>query len=182
MMCGHMQGRFFAWLMDWLKPKRVLEVGTFTGYSALCFAERLPHEGEVHTIEIDDERERLIRENFELSGLIHATDGKQVLHLYMGDAAQVIPTLEEEWNLVLLDARKDDYPAHFELVVERLAPGGLVLFDNVLWNGQVIDPENHRPTTQLLRTWTLDLAQNPSYETLTLPMSDGLMLVRKREL
>jgi len=173
MLSGHMQGRFLAWLTGWLLPKRVLDVGTFTGYSALCFAEGLPVEGEVHTIEINDERESLIREHFELSGF-----GER-LTLHLGDANKLIPKLPQRWDLAYLDAKKDDYPRQFDLVAERLAPGGHILLDNVLWDGKVLDANPTKATTQLLRDFTLALAQNPRWETLMLPMRDGLMLVRE---
>ena len=185
MLCGHMQGRFLSWLVGWLRPLvsgrpfRILEVGTFTGYSALCFAERLTPGDEVHTIEIDDEREALIREHFALAGY-DGGEGQPRLHLHVADANALLPELPGPWDLVFLDARKDDYPTQFAAAAERLAPGGLVLLDNVLWDGQVLDEGNRRPTVRLLRDFTLALARNPRYETLALPMSDGLLLVRRR--
>ena len=186
MLCGHMQGRFLSWLVGWMRagvtgrPFRVLEVGTFTGYSALCFAERLTAHDEVHTIEIDDEREGIIREHIALAAL------PCPIHLHIGDANEVVPQLPGPWDLVFLDARKDDYPSQFEAVAKRLAHGGTVLLDNVLWDGQVLDDGNLRPTTRLLRDFTLALnqsdpsdARKPRWETLTLPMSDGLLCARR---
>lgn len=187
MLCGHMQGRFLSWLTGWLRamvagrPFRVLEVGTFTGYSALCFAERLKDGDELHTIEIDDEREALIHEHFALAHGAGGLAPKLTPRLHLADANALISELPGPWDLVFLDARKDDYPTQFGLIAERLAPGGHVLVDNVLWDGQVLDERAQRPTTQLLREWTLALARKPGWETLTLPMSDGLMLVRRRE-
>ena len=184
MLCGHSQGRFLSWLVGWLRPLvtgrpfRVLEVGTFTGYSALCFAERLTAGDEVHTVEIDDEREGLIREHLALAGYDDGGTGPRI-YLHIADANVVVPQLPGPWDLVFLDARKDDYPTQFELVAERLAPGGVLLLDNVLWDGQVLDADNRRPTVRLLRDFTMALAQNPQYETLMLPMSDGLMMVRR---
>ncbi len=175
MLSGHMQGRFLAWLVSWLSPKRILDVGTFTGYSALCFAERLPKTGYVHTIERNDELHELIMHHIQLAGF------GESINLHIGDANKLIPTLHEQWDLVYLDAKKSDYPLQFELVAKQLAPGGTILLDNVLWDGQVLDTHNDRKTSSLLRDWTLALAQNERFETLMLPMSDGLMLVRERK-
>lgn len=175
MLTGHMQGRFLSWLVEWLSPKQILEIGTFTGYSAICFAERLQAGGLVTTIEVNDQQEGIIQEHFALCGFAER------LNLLIGDANEVIPTLDGPFDLVYLDAKKDDYPQQFEMVSECLAPGGYVLFDNVLWDGQVIDPDQNRATTVLLREFTLTLAQNPRWETLMLPMSDGLFLVRETQ-
>lgn len=187
MLCGHMQGRFLSWLTGWLRAAapagrrfRVLEVGTFTGYSALCFAERLKDGDELHTVEINDERERLIREHFALARDVGGLAPKLALRLHLADANALIGELPGPWDLVFLDARKDDYPTQFETLSERLAPGAHVLIDNVLWDGKVLDEGVRRPTTRLLREWTLALSRKPGWETLTLPMSDGLMLVRRR--
>ena len=173
MLSGHMQGRFLAWLTGWMSPKHVLDVGTFTGYSSLCFAERLPAGGQVHTIEINEERETLIREHLALAGL------EDRITLHLGDANLLIPKLQLRWDLAYLDAKKDDYPEQFELVANRLAPGGHILLDNVLWDGKVFASEPKKATTKLLRDFTFTLAQNPRWETLMLPMRDGLMLVRE---
>ncbi len=185
MLTGHMQGRFLVWLVGWLRPLvrgrpfRVLEVGTFTGYSALCFAERLRAGDEVHTVEINDELEARIRGHIAMAGFGESpTPRKPGIHLHIGDANAVIPTLPGPWDVVYLDAKKDDYPSQLAAVEARLAPGGIVLFDNVLWDGQVLDERERRATTMLLREFTLALAQNPKWETLMLPMSDGLMLVK----
>ena len=186
MLSGKMQGRFMAWLTGWLReartqqsdtsnaPFRVLEIGTFTGYSALCFAERLLPGDEVHTIEIDDEREQLIRKHIDLAGF------SESITLHIGDANVLIKTLAGPWDLVYLDAKKEDYPSQLEAVAVQLNRGGYILLDNVLWNGEVLDPTRHRATTQLLREFTLALAQDERWESLLLPMSDGLMLLKKR--
>jgi len=173
MLTGHMQGRFLSWLVEWLSPKQILEVGTFTGYSAICFAERLREGGRVTTIEVNDQQEGIIREHFALCGFAER------LQLIIGDANEVIPTLEGPYDLVYLDAKKDDYKSQFKLASERLSPGGYILFDNVLWDGQVVDPDRNHATTVLLREFTLELALDPAWETLMLPMSDGLFMVRK---
>ncbi len=188
MITGRMQGRFLVWLVSWLRaavrdrPFRVLEVGTFTAYGALCLAERLHAGDEVHTIEINDELEPRIRTHLELAGFgASRTPETPSIHLHIGDANALIPTLPGHWDLVYLDAKKDDYPAQFAMVEGRLAPGGIVLLDNTLWDGQVLDEREQRATTVLLREFTLVLAQDPRWETLMLPMSDGLLMVRGKD-
>ncbi len=180
MLCGAMQGRLLSWLVAWLRPLvcdrpfRILEIGTFTGYSALCFAERLSAGDEVHTVEIEEELERLIRQHFQISGFAER------LTLHIGDGSQLLEELPGPWDLVYLDARKDDYPRQFEEASRRLAPGGHILLDNMLWDGQVWQRRHASRTATLLRDFTKQLAADERWETLLLPMRDGLMLVRER--
>lgn len=174
MLSGTMQGRFLAWLTSWLKPKRILEVGTFTGYSALCMAEGLSKDGCIDTIEINDELEKLIKEHFALSPF------EDQLNLYIGDANQIIPQIKGPWDLVFLDAKKDDYPAQFEMIANYLAPGGHIVLDNILWNGLVLDPNPKKEITKLLQKFTQDIANDPMWETLAIPLRDGLFIVRKK--
>ena len=176
MLTGHMQGRFLSWLVSWLRagvrgrPFRVLEVGTFTGYSALCFAERLTAGDVVHTIEVDDERETMIREHIGMARLACP------IEVHIGDANEVAPALPGAWDIIYLDARKADYPRQFEALAPRLAVGGVLLLDNVLWDGAVVDAT--RGTAAVLRAWSLGVSRDARWETLTLPMRDGLMAVR----
>ena len=184
MLGGHMQGRLLSQLTGWLraaKPTgafRVLEVGTFTGYSTLCFAERLGPGDELHTIEVNDEFEGLIRGHLALAGFDGSRPDRARVTLHVGDANALLPRMRGPWDLVYLDGRKEDYPAQFAAVSERLAAGGHVLLDNVLWDGQVLAV---RPgsTAALLREFTLALARDARWETLLLPLRDGLMLVRR---
>ena len=185
MLTGVMQGRFLSWLVGWLRPLagqqpfRVLEIGTYTGYGALCLAERLRPGDEVVTIEVNDELEPLIREYVGRAGFDGSRANQPQIKLLLGDANALLPTLPGPWHLVYLDGRKEDYPAQFAEVAARLAPGAHVLLDNVLWDAQVLATDKLRPTARLLRDFTLALAQNPRWETLLLPMSDGLLLVRE---
>ena len=188
MRTSHAQGRLLAWLTGWLRDAhpgdgafRVLEVGTFTGYGALCLAERLLPGDEVHTLEIDDEREGLIREHIALAGFAGTGEPRRgpSVHLHLGDANTLIAELPYTWNLAYLDARKEDYPRQFGLVAERLAPGGHILLDNVLWDGQVLDDAPRKATARLLRDFTLRLARDAAWETLPLAIDDGLLLVRR---
>lgn len=126
-MCsGHLQGRLLSMLVSMIRPRRVLELGTFTGYSALCLAETLPEGGEVHTVELDDEMEE------ELEALFASSPGGDRVKLHIGDAMQVIPTLDEDWDLVYIDANKRDYTAYLDLLLPRLRPGSFIIADNTL--------------------------------------------------
>ena len=189
MLTGHMQGRFLVWLTEWLasaktdqtQPFDVLEVGGFTGYSALCFAEALLRtstkrampRGHVTSIEMNEERETLFRRHVELAGF------GESLTLYIGDANVLLGELNATYDLVYLDGRKADYPSQLEQCRKLLRPGGHILLDNVLWDGQVLEPDNQKATAVMLREFTLKLARDTTWETLMLPMRDGLMLLRQ---
>lgn len=174
MLSGEYQGQLLRFLSLMIRPKRVLEVGTFTGYAAICMAEGLAEGGLLHTIEANDELGWLIQKHIERAGMA----GKIILHL--GDAATVIPQLDEVFDLVFLDAGKLDYPQHYELVLARMRPGGFLLADNVLWDGKVATGNERDETARALRDFN-DFVQNDQrVENLLLPLRDGLMVVRKR--
>lgn len=174
MLSGEYQGQLLRFLSLMIRPKRVLEVGTFTGYAAICMAEGLAEGGLLHTIEANDELGWLIQKHIERVGMT----GKIILHL--GDAATVIPQLDEVFDLVFLDAGKLDYPQHYELVLARMRPGGFLLADNVLWDGKVATGNERDETARALRDFN-DFVQNDQrVENLLLPLRDGLMVVRKR--
>ncbi|MCS6927997.1 MAG: O-methyltransferase [Saprospiraceae bacterium] len=173
MLSGTLQGRFLSWLSRLLRPKYILEIGTFTGYGALCLAEGLAPEGLLHTIEANDEMQHIIEQFIRRAGL----EGKIKLHI--GDANEIIPTLEESFDLVFLDGGKMDYLRHYELVLPKMNPGGLLVADNVLWGGKtVICSEDG--TAQALRAFNDYVHADERVENLLLPLRDGLMLVRKR--
>ena len=173
-MCsGHLQGRLLAMLVAMIKPHRVLELGTFTGYSALCLAENLPEDAEVHTIEIDDEMED------ELLELFATSPGGDRVTLHIGDALQIIPTLHEDWDLVYIDANKRDYRRYIDLLLERLRPGAFLLADNTLWDGKVLDTvTNHDAQTLALDDFNTYVASHPRLQSVILPLRDGLTLIR----
>ncbi|MCC8071226.1 MAG: O-methyltransferase [Bacteroidales bacterium] len=177
-MCsGHVQGRLLAMLTTMIRPQRVLEIGTFTGYATLCLAEGLPPEGEIHTVEINDEMED------ELTQLFATTPGGDRITLHIGDALEVVAQLDAlaPWDLVLIDANKRLYPQYLELILPRLKSGGYILADNTLWDGKVMENPLHLdPQMQGIMTFNDMVAANPQLEVVMLPVRDGLSIIRKR--
>jgi len=174
MLSGEYQGQLLRFLSLMLRPRRVLEIGTFTGYTAICMAEGLAEDGVLHTIEANDELGWLIRKYIQKAGMEY----KIVLHL--GDAAQVVPTLDEVFDLVFLDAGKLDYPAHYEMALAKMRSGGILLADNVLWDGKVASGNERDETAVALRAFNDFVQQDERVENLLLHLRDGLMMVRKR--
>ncbi|GAB4376602.1 MAG: O-methyltransferase [Salibacteraceae bacterium] len=175
MLAGHLQGRIIAMFSKMIQPRRVLEIGTYTGYSALCWAEGLVAGGSVHTIEIDDELEPKIRSFFNRSPYAD----RIVLHI--GSALEVIPGIDGPFDVVYIDADKVNYCAYFDLVIDNVVPGGFIIADNVLWSGKVIDPEANDPDTQALRNYAEKIKQDDRVEQVLLPVRDGLLISRKLE-
>ena len=175
MVSGHLQGRVLSMLCKMIQPHKALEIGTFTGYSALCIAEALTDEDVLHTIEIDDELEDLILENF--AGSEHG----HKIKLHIGNALEIIPTLNEVFDLVFIDADKREYTAYFEAVFPKLRNGGFILADNTLWNGKVVTEAkpNDRQTMEILRFNDL-IASDDRIEKVILPLRDGLTIIRKK--
>jgi len=174
MLSGEYQGQLLRFLSLMLRPRRVLEIGTFTGYTAICMAEGLAEDGVLHTIEANDELGWLIQKYVQKAGF----ESKVVLHL--GDAAKVLPILEEVFDLVFLDAGKLDYPQHYEMALAKMRPGGFLLADNVLWDGKVASGNERDETARALRAFNDFVHQDERVENLLLPLRDGLMMVRKR--
>lgn len=156
-----------------MRPQRIMEIGTFTGYSALCLAEGLAEEGELHTIEANRELGWLIRK------YIDASPFAQQIHLHIGQAQLVIPTLPGIFDLVFMDAGKLDYPLYYDLVIDRMSAGGLLIADNVLWSGKVVEAEKDMDTRSL-DAFNKRVLADERVETLLLPLRDGLMLARKK--
>lgn len=178
MVSGHLQGRMLKMLVSMIRPHRVLELGTFTGYSALCMAEGLASDDDmVYTIEVNGELEDLIHEN-----LAESAYGKRVRPL-IGKAEEMIPTLgQAAFDLVFIDADKRHYTDYYRLVLPLVRPGGFILADNTLWYGHVIDPAYDRDAqTQGIRAFNDMVANDQSVETVILPLRDGLTLIRKKE-
>lgn len=177
MLSGHVQGRLLSFLSRLIQPKRVLELGTFAGYSALCLAEGLQPGGKVVTIEKNDELEDFIRENLSLSEL-----GEQV-ELHIGATSEVLPTLpkEELFDLVFIDADKRAYVSDYELLFPLVRKGGIILADNTLWDGHIIDPEyDNDKQTIGLRAFNDHIQKDERVENLILPIRDGLTIIRKK--
>ncbi|MCQ2341459.1 MAG: O-methyltransferase [Paludibacteraceae bacterium] len=174
MLSGHLQGRVLSLLSQMIAPKRILELGTFTGYSALCLAEGLAPDGELLTLEHNDELESTIRHNLSLSPL------GQRIHLMLGDCLQLIPTLCGPFDLVFIDADKRDYCAYLDLVLPLVRPGGWILADNTLWDGHIIDPAYSKDAqTRGLSAFNDRVASDPALQKAILPLRDGLTLIRR---
>lgn len=175
MLSGHLQGRFLSMISSLMQPKLVLEIGTYTGYSALCLAEGLSPDGILHTIDNNAEREELVMKYIREAKM----EGKVVAHI--GDAAVVIPQIEGVFDLVFIDADKENYSLYFDMVVDRVRAGGLIISDNVLWSGKVLEnvKENDHDTISLLE-FNRQMLHDPRVEVVLLPVRDGLSMVRKK--
>ncbi|HPW90175.1 MAG TPA: O-methyltransferase [Paludibacteraceae bacterium] len=176
MLSGHFQGRILKMLVCMIQPQRVLEIGTFVGYSALCIAEGLPDGGHIDTIEIDDELEEFIREQ------LAKTPFEERITLHIGDALQVIPQLDTTFDLVFIDADKRLYRDYYELVLPRLKSGGFILADNTLWDGKVLidKPESNDYQTIAIKAFNDFIATDNRIEKVILPLRDGLTLIMKK--
>ncbi|WP_375323760.1 O-methyltransferase [Flagellimonas sp. GZD32] len=173
MITGHFQGRVLSMLSKLISPKYILEIGTYTGYSALCLAEGLQKEGELHTIEVNEELHQLQRKYFDKSDF-----GHQIVQ-HTGDALEVIPTLDFTFDLVFIDAQKVNYDAYFEAVIQKTKRGSVILSDNVLWSGKVVEPlEKSDKATAALLAYNEKISKDPRVETVLLPIRDGLTLSR----
>ena len=176
-MCsGHLQGRLLKMFVRMINPQNILELGTFTGYSALCLAEGLiAPDGELHTIEIDDELEDFIRSHFEASPLADR------LHLHIGDARDILPTIDKTFDLVFMDANKREYSEYYNLVFPRLAPGGFIIADNTLWDGKVVDwGKKLDAQTEGILKFNDYVAQDDRVEKVIIPLRDGLTIIYKK--
>jgi len=173
MLSGHVQGRFLSLMSKISKPKNILEIGTYTGYSAICLAEGLPFDGKLITIDINEELESRVRTHFKESGFDDRIDYR------IGDARKIIPTLTVTLDLVFLDADKENYSLYYDLVVDKLSAGGIILADNVLWSGKVVQPQPDKDTNAILK-FNEKVNNDPRVENLLLPLRDGVMMIRKR--
>jgi predicted O-methyltransferase YrrM len=176
MLSGHVQGRVLSMISHMIRPKRILELGTFTGYSALCLAEGLAEGGKLVTIEHNDELEETIRRNFARSPL-----GKKI-DLLIGDAKELLhrPSMVDTYDLVFIDADKREYCAYMDLVYPLVPVGGFILADNTLWDGHIIDPAYDKDKQTLgLRAFNDKLKEDNRFEQVILPLRDGLTLIRK---
>ncbi len=173
MITGHFQGRVLSMLSKIISPKNILEIGTYTGYSALCLAEGLPKNGSLHTIEINDELEEMQRRYF------NESDYGAKITQHIGNALEVIPNLDIVFDLVFIDAKKTDYPKYFEATLKKTRPGSVILTDNVLWSGKVVEPLDPKDkATKILLDFNTQLKEDPRVETVLLPIRDGLTLSR----
>lgn len=173
MLSGAAQGRFLAMISKLLRPRRILEIGTYTGYSAICLAEGLGEDGHLHTIDRNDELYSMAIRYFKKADL----ESKITMHL--GHAKETIPTIDERWDLVFIDADKENYALYFDQVIDRMAPNGLIIADNVLWSGKVLKEEDRKDkSTAALKAFNQKIQADPRVENFLLPLRDGLMLCR----
>lgn len=175
MLSGHYQGRLLSMLSKIIRPKTILEIGTFTGYSALCLAEGLAEDGEIHTIDINEELYDFQKKYFK------ASTYKNNIQQHLGNALEIIPQINGKFDLVFIDADKPNYPAYFDLIIDKMNSGGVILSDNVLWSGKVIEelkPDDE--STKALIMYNEMLANDSRVETIILPIRDGLTLTRKK--
>ena len=173
MITGHFQGRFLSMLAKIINPENILEIGTFTGYSALCMAEGMKKTGQLHTIDINAELTTMQRTFFDKSSY-----GNQIIQ-HTGDALKIIPKLDLEFDLVFIDAEKKEYPNYFEAVLKKAKPGCIILSDNVLWSGKVVEPLNPKDkTTKILIDYNKKLKEDTRVETVLLPIRDGISVSR----
>lgn len=173
MLSGHFQGRILSMLAKMVGPARILEIGTYTGYSALCLAEGLSKEGRLYTIDINEELEDRVRQYF-----LDSPYNSQI-DFIIGDATNLIPTLNENWDMVFIDADKKNYLNYYELVISSVNPGGYIIADNVLWSGKVVEKEHDDEDTQALRVFNDTLLKDSRLEVVLLPVRDGLLIARK---
>ena len=173
MLSGHFQGRVLSIIAKLLRPQTILEIGTYTGYSALCLAEGLASDGKLLTIDVNEELEQRVRSYFAASAF-----SKQIEYK-IGNAAQIIPLLDRMFDLIFIDADKQQYPLYYEQALEKLNPGGFILIDNVLWSGKVLDAAHQDKDTALLRALNQKISQDTRVEKVLLPIRDGLYLIRK---
>lgn len=178
MLSGPVQGRFLKMIVEMCGARRVLELGSFTGYSGICLASGLPEDGHLDTLEINDELEDLILEGFSRAGL------RERISLHIGDCLETLKRFREEgrepYDMVFIDANKRDYPEYYELVFDLVRPGGWILADNVLWDGKVaLDPMPQDRQTLGIDNFNRRVASDPRVESVIIPLRDGLNLIHK---
>lgn len=175
MISGHLQGKVLTLLSKMIQPERILEVGTFTGYSAICLAKGLKENGKLITIEIDDELEELAQKYFEKAGL-----QQKITHL-IGTALEIIPSLSETFDLVFIDADKREYPDYYNLLFDKVRRGGYIIADNTLWSGKVLgEPASGDQQTQGIIAFNELLKNDSRVEKVILPLRDGMTIIRKK--
>lgn len=177
MLSGHLQGRVLSMFSKMIRPERILEIGTYTGYSALCLAEGLKPEGKLHTVDINEELEGKVRGFFEESAY------KNQIVYHIGDARDIVPELKERWDLVFIDADKINYALYYDLVTDQVRPGGFIIADNVLWSGKVVDEGGRKPgkDTEAILSFNKKVHEDKRVQNVLFPIRDGLMVLRKEE-
>jgi predicted O-methyltransferase YrrM len=173
MLSGHIQGKFLEFIVKMLQPKEVLEIGTYTGYSAIWMARALKADATLHTIDINPELEEMAHTYFQKAGVEHQ------INFYIGNALDIIPKLDVVFDLVFIDADKTNYKNYLELVLPKVRKGGIIIADNVLWNGKVLQESPKDPETKAIREFNEYVQATTEVDNLLLPLRDGLMIMEK---
>jgi predicted O-methyltransferase YrrM len=174
MLSGQLQGRFLSMISHMMQPKNILEIGTYTGYSAICLSEGLQANGAIHTIEIDIELKSIAKKYFQKAGIENSVVP------YFGDAMKIIPQIDVVFDLVFIDADKENYPNYYHLIINKVRKGGYIVVDNVLWSGKVVQPlKSGDKDTAGIFAFNALVQQDERVENVLLPLRDGLMLLRK---
>ena len=175
MLSGHLQGRLLSLFSKMIQPKAILEIGTYTGYAALCLAEGLNKDGVLHTIDINEELETRIQKYFNKSAYADQ------IKLHIGNALDIIPKIQEQFDLVFIDGDKENYSNYYDLLIDQLPSGGIIMADNVLWSGKVIDTNalDSDNDTRELDKFNAKLQSDPRVENILIPVRDGIMVARK---
>ena len=174
MLSGHVQGKLLSFISTILRPKYVLEVGTFVGYSGLYLAQGLPPDGELHTLELREEDAQTAR------GYFARSEKDKQIHLHTGNALNLIPQIDRKWDLVFIDADKTGYIDYYELVVPRLSDRGMILVDNVLFHGEVLEEPIKGKNAKAIQAFNEHVKQDPRTEQILLTVRDGLLLIKKK--
>ncbi len=172
----HLIGLFLEMISKMISPNRILEIGTFSGYGTICLSKGLKEGGLIHTIEINDELEDFIRENFEKAGISDRTK------LHIGDALEIIPALKEPFDLVFIDAEKNQYSDYFDKIIDQVKPGGFIIADNVLWSGKVLEENisTNDHFTKGIIEFNTKIQEDPRVDNLLMPIYDGILIIRKK--
>jgi caffeoyl-CoA O-methyltransferase len=173
MLSGHVQGRFLSMISHIIRPAHILEIGTYTGYSAICLAEGMTTGGKLITIDVNEELEKRVRGYFQQAGIESRVDYR------IGDAVRIIPTIDIQFDLVFIDADKENYALYYDLVIDKVKSGGVILADNVLWSGKVTQSKMDKDTRALVE-FNKKVNLDTRVESLLLPLRDGIMMMRKK--
>ena len=177
MISGHYQGRLLSFFSKLLQPKFILEIGTFTGYATICLAEGLAENGQIDTIEVNPELEDLLKSNFKAAGF------EEKINLFIGEAFDILPVLLHKiYDIAFIDADKRNNYKYYELILDNIRPGGLIIVDNILRKGKITDPDLQEKDVVLLREFNDKITDDSRVENLILPIRDGLMIIRKKQL
>ena len=174
MLAGHLQGRVLSMLSNMIRPEQILEIGTYTGYSAICLSEGLQEGGKIHTIDNNEELKEMVNRYLEEAGIT------EKVNLYTGDALDIIPSINETFDLVYIDADKINYSNYYDMIFDKVRKGGFIIADNVLWSGKVLlDPEKMDEDTRAVVAYSRKVHDDKRVENVLFPIRDGLMICRK---